>query len=208
MGNFAVSTGGTLYTALPLIYALLSSKETSQYESVLRSVQNAAQNFRIQNCRPQKIMTDFELSIINGCSIVYLDVPLSARFFHLGYSVYRKIQSKGLQGAYNDQHNRDIKTQSHMWMTLAYVTINDIPECLEILQDSVSEEWLPIIDYIEYKAALYGSHKTKNVREGWHNRFKLLVGKHHHGLYSALKEFQKEQSDTETAVAELSLEDL
>ncbi|CAD7001369.1 unnamed protein product, partial [Ceratitis capitata] len=57
----------------------------------------------------------------------------------------------------------------------------------------------------QYEAALQGSHKTNNVSEGRHNRFALLFGKHHPDLYSLLREFQKEQADTEVSIAEISL---
>ena len=50
-----------------------------------------------------------------------------------------------------------------------------------------------------------GEARTNNVSERWHNRFRLIIGKHHPDLYSALKEFQKEQGDAEISVVELSL---
>ena len=57
----------------------------------------------------------------------------------------------------------------------------------------------------QYEATIAGLQRTNNLSEGWHNRFRLVVGKNHPDLYSALKEFQKEQADVEIAVAELSL---
>lgn len=36
----------------------------------------------------------------------------------------------------------------------------------------------------QYQTALTGSHRTNNVSEGWHNRFQLVIGKHHPDLYS------------------------
>jgi len=48
-------------------------------------------------------------------------------------------------------------------------------------------------------------HKTNNNSEGWHNRFRLVVGKHHPDLYSFITEIQKEQAFTETCVNELAL---
>ncbi|CAD6997553.1 unnamed protein product [Ceratitis capitata] len=45
---------------LPLVFALLSSKETAQYSAVLTAVERAGQEFHIDNCRPTKVITDFE----------------------------------------------------------------------------------------------------------------------------------------------------
>ena len=56
-----------------------------------------------------------------------------------------------------------------------------------------------------YQSALDGTHKTNNVSEAWHNRFAVVVGKHHPDIYSALTELQKEQGDTGSMVAELSI---
>lgn len=56
-----------------------------------------------------------------------------------------------------------------------------------------------------YETTLDNRHRTNNVSEGWHNRFRLMVGKTHPDMYSLIKEFKKEQADTEIAVAELGL---
>lgn len=218
--------------ALPLVYGLLSSKETWQYAAVLRSVQTAAREHLIENFKPGKIMGDFEKAIINACTEVFPEVPVTCCFFHLGQSVYRKIQSEGLQQAYNDPLDRAIKMYTHMMLALAYVPVDDVLHCFTLLKDDAPDDFIPILDYFEqnyvlgrpgrgrrkavpprypakmwnqHEAALDGSHKTNNVSEGWHNRFRLVVGKHHPDLYSALNEFQKEQADTEIAIAELSL---
>ncbi|KAM7249257.1 hypothetical protein ACFE04_008337 [Oxalis oulophora] len=57
----------------------------------------------------------------------------------------------------------------------------------------------------QHDAAVANSHKTNNMSEGWHNRFRVVVAKHHPDLYSAIKELQKEQAITEVSLAELSL---
>lgn len=54
-------------------------------------------------------------------------------------------------------------------------------------------------------ATLNGQHRTNDVSEGWHNRFNILMGKNYPYLYSALKEFQKEQGNTEINLIELGL---
>ncbi|KAE9522785.1 hypothetical protein AGLY_016826, partial [Aphis glycines] len=62
--------------AVPFVYALLSSKETMQYATVLRAVQSSFNEHRIF-CEPVKIMTDFEKSIINACEEVFPNSPIS-----------------------------------------------------------------------------------------------------------------------------------
>lgn len=43
--------------AIPLVYTLLTSKESSQYAIVLRSAQAATADFNIQNFKPERFMT-------------------------------------------------------------------------------------------------------------------------------------------------------
>ena len=75
------------------------------------------------------------------------------------------------------------------------------------MDNAEGEQWqlIPITTWNLYEAAINGWHKTNNVSEGWHNRFRLVIGKHHPDLYSALKEFQKEQADAEITIAEVAL---
>ena len=75
----------------PLVYALLSSKETHQYEKVLNAVVNVSNTYAIANMRPARIVTDFEKSIINACKNVLPTAQISLCAFHLGQSMYRKI---------------------------------------------------------------------------------------------------------------------
>ena len=56
----------------------------------------------------------------------------------------------------------------------------------------------------QYETAINKSHRTNNVSEGWHNRFRL-VGKHHPDIYAAIGEIQKEQGYTEVCITELAM---
>jgi len=222
--------------AVPFVYALLSSKETVQYTAVLRAVQSSFNELRIV-CEPSKIMTDFEKAIINACEEVYPNSPLSCCFFHFSQSIYRQIQSAGLQAAYNDPDDRSLKVYTHMIqpkvrMPMLVVPLAEVARIFSLLENDAPEDLLPIFEYFEknyvfgviargkrrgilqryppeiwnqHQAALTGSHKTNNVSEGWHNRFQLVIGKHHPDLYSALSEFQKEQADVEIMISEMSL---
>ncbi len=57
----------------------------------------------------------------------------------------------------------------------------------------------------QYDAVLADRHKTNNVSEGFHNRFRVIVAKHHPDLYPALTEILKEQTNTEISLTELAL---
>ena len=153
-------------------------------------------------------------------------------FFHLAQAVYRRIQDEGLQVKYNDSKDRRIKRYTHMLVALAFVPLDDVKETFALLKSNMREaDFQPILKYFDktyvngvvargrrqrvppryppriwnqYEAATRKEHRTNNVSEAWHNRFQIVVGKHHPDLFSALKELQKEQTDTESMVAELS----
>ena len=170
--------------------------------------------------------------IINAAKAVFPGVPLQCCFFHLGQSLYRKIQAEGLQEAYNNPEDRTIKQYTHMILALAYIPLEDVRTAFDLLRDDVPDELLEVMDYFKvtyvvgrpargrraavapryppplwnvYNAAVNDTSKTNNASEGWHNRFRLLLGKHHPDMYTFLKEIQKEQADTEVSIAELSL---
>lgn len=94
--------------ALPFVYALLTSKSKLQYVTVLRAIASVDEDFRIIDCMPRRIMTDFEQAIINAATEIFENCELSCCFFHLGQSVYRRVQSEGLQQAYQDADNEEV----------------------------------------------------------------------------------------------------
>lgn len=82
-------------TPISYVFALLPPKETIQYKVVLGAVMSAAQYYGILYCKTQRIMSDFEKSIINPLASVLPEVR--ACFFYLRQSLYRKIQNERLE---------------------------------------------------------------------------------------------------------------
>lgn len=119
-----------------------------------------------------------------------------------------------------------------MMTALAYVPQAEVPHRFQTLADTAPNEMEELFQYFnqyyvrgvpprgrrravtpryppakwnQYQAVVSNSHKTNNVSEGWHNRFRVTVAKHHPDLYAALGELQKEQGNTQICLAELSL---
>ena len=119
-----------------------------------------------------------------------------------------------------------------MLAALAFIQIDDVPATFRTYKTQIPQEIEAVVIYFDethitdekahgrrkavaprcpielwnqYSAAIDGSAKTKNVSEGWHNRFRILVAKHHPDIYSACAELQKEQGATEISLVELSL---
>lgn len=100
--------------AFPFVFALLLTEESKQYEAVLKAISDASASYGIHQCRPQKVVSDFELAIQNASRTQYPEIPLAGCFFHLGQSLYRRIQSEGLQSAYNDSADTTIRQEMHI----------------------------------------------------------------------------------------------
>ena len=135
------------------------------------------------------------------------------------------MQLKGLQGAYINENDRSLKMHTHMLLALAYVPVNEVRRVFTLLQRDCPGELDPIVKYFkkayvgtnqrnpryppivwnQHEAAINNTHKTNNASEGFHNRLNSMIGKHHPDMYTALTELQREQADTEAAIAELSL---
>lgn len=57
----------------------------------------------------------------------------------------------------------------------------------------------------QYDAVLTDQSRTNNISEGWHNRFQIVVGKHHPSMYAFFEELKKEQADTEIMLRQLQV---
>lgn len=78
----------TYEVSLPFVYAPLTSKESVQYATFVRAVKSSETAAGIQNRRLRRIVTDFELAIINAYFEVFSNMTITACFFHLQQSVY------------------------------------------------------------------------------------------------------------------------
>ena len=161
-----------------------------------------------------------------------LQFKIKLCFFHLKQNVFRRIQSEGLQGRYNDPEDRTIKLAAAKLCALSFVPPDEVPEVFSGLCNDIPDDFLPIADYFEvnyvngrkaqgrrravapryppeqwnhYSSILEGTSRTNNPAEGWNNRFQHMVGKFHPSFYKFLVELQKEQATTETMLIELRL---
>ncbi|CAB0041612.1 unnamed protein product [Trichogramma brassicae] len=78
--------------ALPLVYALMKGKEQIAYAKIFQIISDRGREFGIQLRQPPRIMSDFELAIINAAAEFGGNVHLC--LFHLCQSVYRFLCKK------------------------------------------------------------------------------------------------------------------
>ena len=198
--------------ALPLVYILLQSKTQTDYERVLRKL------LELENMlAPTSILMDFEKAIIQAAQAVFPAAALKGCLFHLGQSLWRKIQSEGLVTHYWE--NEAIRMFMKMLLALSFIPTEDIPGSFDELNDNHSDELEPIYNYWEdtYIERLRcnrrsaptfavefwnmrsrvadGLPRTNNSVEGWHHAFQSAVSCHHPSFYRLLPHLQKEQDN-------------
>jgi len=106
------------------------NKTEEAYKVILKAVKDAANQHGIPNIAPETIMSDFELAlaILNAAAETFPTSTIRCCFFHLGQSVYRKVQSEGLQAQYNDANDRTLKEAVHMMLSLAFVPEEEVAQ--------------------------------------------------------------------------------
>ena len=135
--------------AVLLVYAVLTGKFQELYTLVLERLKEYCGRYNIDLPDPVTVISDFELAIINSCKEVIRNARFLVCYFHLGQSMNRKIQEEGLQVAYRDPEDREIKTAVHMMLALAFLPVQDVIRAFEELRRESPQELLLILDYFE-----------------------------------------------------------
>lgn len=143
---------------LPLAYGFLHKKTEECYVNFFNSLKEYALEFNIE-LNPERIMSDFELAIINAVKSVFPATIQSACLFHLGQSIWRKIQEKGLSQKYGSDSEFALKMR--YYVALAYFPPEDIPNVFNELKETIfPEEAEAVTDYFE-KYYVLGQFKSR-----------------------------------------------
>ena len=91
-------------------------------------------------------MIDFEMASKNALSKTFPKAEVKGCFYHLAQSVYRKVQSSGLQKRCKD--DAEFRLQVRMLPALAFVSVERVCEVFDILEEKLKEVQ-PLLDYFE-----------------------------------------------------------
>ena len=168
-------------------------------------------------------MCDFENSFHNAVNEVFSNACLVGCLFHLGQSVWRKINSLNLTSLY--LHNENMRLFCKMLVALAFIPVDDAVEVFEKLQDEIPEDLDDLVAYFEdtyigrpfhrrrrdppFKPELWNIYdrivrnlpKTNNAVEGWHRAFQTSLGYNHPTIYKFVEFLRLEQDHTEKKAA-------
>ncbi|BFZ03225.1 hypothetical protein BsWGS_06264 [Bradybaena similaris] len=200
--------------SIPLIYVLMGTKTQMDYERVFRKLLELRPSLT-----PTSVLIDFEMATKNALSSVFPNVTILGCLFHLGQSLWRRIQNEGLSGAYRDDEN--VKMYSKMLIALSFVPLEDVGAAFDELNKSRPDNLENVYNYWEdnyigrlrrhcrasplFPIAMWnmrtrvanGLPRTNNSIEGWHNAFQSSVACHHPTIYTLVDHFRREQDLTE-----------
>ena len=219
---------------IPFIYALLENKQEASYKKVFDIVIERARHRNINVRLPRRVMSDFELAIINAARNTFGADKVGLCLFHLGQSVFRHIQMEGLQQQYSSEDDPTIRDAAHKMVSLAFVPPQDVQNHCQLIETEMPPDFLPVFNYFkatyvrgtprgrgrgrrftppryspfmwcQYNAVLDRTARTNNISEGWHNRLQVVMAKDHPSFYNFLAELKKEQADSEVMMRQLNL---
>lgn len=192
------------------VYAFLPNKLQTTYEEMLTNVILASIRNR-SPVKPETIIIDFEIGVINAINLAFNQVKIQGCFFHLCQSVWRQIQHLGLSKMYRD--NKEIAKQCKMVTSLAFLPVEEIPNEIVNMYLTFTQELFPLISYFDstYISGKNGtprfplqiwnvrhqtinnSHRTNNFSEGWNSSFNKLVGSANPSFWSVLRSLQLDE---------------
>ena len=209
---------------LPLVYVLMTRKNTECYVQVFRDLLDYAAESDI-NLSPEIIITDFEIGVISAIGSEIPGTQHKGCFFHLGQSIYRKVISSGLRTEYGTNENLSLKIRQ--MAALAFLPPNEIKDAWLQLKQTIPDEATHVVNYFDenyvrgkvrrmlrgqevrnpplFPPALWSVYdrveasvpRTQNKVEAWHRRLEVLLGSAHVGLFKLINELRKEQKNME-----------
>ena len=129
-------------SAVPLVYVLMVDKSEKSYLRVFQKLRELRPNLN-----PLSVMSDYEKASQNAISHVFPNTQLIGCLFHLGQSLWKKVQSLHLDNLYRDDEN--IRIHIRMLLALSFVPLQDVPLAFETLADDSPQEIVALLDYWE-----------------------------------------------------------
>lgn len=171
-GNFAMSPTQfqQLYviraplgdSAVSCVYALLSGKTQTIYETLLKAIVEKCDQLSY-SVDPTTIVCDFELAVINAVTAVLgSHVTVHGCFYHLTQSTWRKIQELGLTTVYRE--NDDVKQWCGMLDALAFLPLSDVAEGMAFVRANMPTGVDALPDLVDYFDTTYVSGSVRRVQ--------------------------------------------
>ena len=113
-------------------YFLLPSKKCEVYKKCLELLKKKAPNLR-----PQKVITDYEMAMINASEWAFPTSCVQGCFFHYCESCWRYVQTNGMKKMYGKEEVKELISES---MALALLPEHLIEPVFDLLREKFRSE--------------------------------------------------------------------
>ncbi|CAF4789933.1 unnamed protein product [Rotaria sp. Silwood1] len=182
----APAGGNVNFRIVPLVYALMSNKSEELYQRLFQELNELADENELE-LKPDFVLTDFEKGSINAVKLEYPSAQSKGCHFHLGQSVYRQVQDAGLTTKYGTDQNFSLLIR-HI-PALAFLSPLEISDAFDELKVILPSDAEPIIQWFK-----------NNYVHGRHRRWETLIARAHVGIFTMIKQIQKEQNEVEMEI--------
>lgn len=224
----APAGGSANYQIVPLVYALMSRKTEDLYQRLFQILHELADENNL-DLNPEFILTDFEIGAVNAVKSEFPSAQSKGCHFHLGQSVYRHVQDAGLVQVYgNDEsfslcirHIPALAFLSPLEIPNAFDELKDsLPSDAEPIIQWFEDNYVhgkvkrlmrngsvqrhdplfPPSMWSVFHNIEFGFPRTQNKVEAWHRRWETLIARSHVGIFTMIKQIQKEQNVVEMEI--------
>lgn len=134
--------------SFPLIYILMSSKQTNAYVKAFKKVNE------IFNINVNYIITDFETALINACKSQFANYSHFGCLFHFSQSIWRRLQETGLSKKYKSDNK--FNSAVRYVLSLAFVPPNKVVEYfLKVKYFICKNNITDMEDFLKYIESVY-----------------------------------------------------
>jgi hypothetical protein len=148
---------------LPLAYALMTRKSLDLYTQLFEELNSLAGEQRI-DLQPDFVLTDFEIGSMNAIRNVFPGVRNKACHFHLGQSIYRRLQQiEGLQVRYSTDEPFSLIVR-HL-SALAFLPDHEVENAFNQVKALFPQEAIELVTWFEENYAIGRlNRRRRNVR--------------------------------------------
>ena len=224
----APAGGNGNFRIVPLVYALMTKKSEELYQRLFQEVNELAEENDLE-LKPEFVLTDFEKGAINAIISEFPNARSKGCHFHLGQFFYRQVQDAGLTQQYGADENFSLLIRHISALAfLSPQEIPDAFDAVKALLPSDAEpiiQWFennyvhrrikrtlrngtvqrhnllyPPEMWSVFDNTEFAFPRTQNKVEAWHRRLETLVARSHVGIFSMIKQIQKEQNEVEIEI--------
>lgn len=207
---------------IPVIYALLPDKQRATYVRLFELIKECH-----PYVNPGSIICDYELAAFSAMKEIFPDVEIKGCFFHLSQNMQKHIGTLGLTNLYNN--NIDFCLNAKMILALAFVPIERIDDYLDSLSENLSEEHIPLLNWLEdsyigrmnrrgnnrrspifppemwnlYRRTLNNEDRTNNHAEASNRRLQAELNMDHPSIWKLITALKKIQKSRDTYLESL-----